>query len=153
MNSPKAFVDMDGVLADFDGYMVKHNLTATELKSMPGAYAALELMLGAQEGIAALEEHGFEVWIASKPPTGQPQAYAEKVKWVLKHFPQLSRRIILTHDKGLLGCERDMLIDDRPHKANCESFRGRLIVFGGLVHRNWDDIICDLPYILEYLSN
>jgi len=72
---------------------------------------------------------GLEVWVATKPPTGIPFAYADKAAWVLQHLPELKRRIIITHDKGLLGDERDFLIDDRPHKANCEKFKGTLIRF------------------------
>jgi 5'(3')-deoxyribonucleotidase len=73
---------------------------------------------------------GYEVWAATKPPTGVAFAYADKAQWIFDHLPELKRRIILTHDKGLLGDEGDFLIDDRPHKANCEKFRGVLIAFG-----------------------
>lgn len=38
-------------------------------------------------------------------------------------------RLIITHDKGLLGDEHDWLCDDRPEKANCRQFKGRLLSF------------------------
>jgi 5'(3')-deoxyribonucleotidase len=72
---------------------------------------------------------GFEVWIATKPPTGIPYAYSDKAAWVLRELPELKRRIIVTHDKGLLGDAGDYLCDDRPHKANCERFAGTLLRF------------------------
>src|SRR5690606_8114187 len=82
------------------------------------------------EGVRSLIGMGFECWIATKPPTGIPHAYADKAKWILRYLPELKRRIIMTHDKGLLGDERDYLIDDRPHTANCLNFRGSLMQFG-----------------------
>lgn len=125
----RVFVDMDGVLVDFDGFMAKHNLTPDETKKMHGAYLAMDPYPDGLAGIRELIAMGFEVWIATKPPTGLPFAYADKVAWILEHLPELSERIILTHDKGLLGNPQDFLIDDRPHKANCEQFAGTLIRF------------------------
>jgi hypothetical protein len=69
------------------------------------------------------------VWIATKPPTGVPHAYSDKAAWIMRELPELKRRIIITHDKGLLGERGDWLIDDRPHKANCRRFKGTLIAF------------------------
>lgn len=58
-----------------------------------------------------------------------PGAYGEKAQWVAEHLPELAERVIVTPDKGLLGDEYDYLVDDRPHKANCEGFRGQLVHF------------------------
>lgn len=126
----RIFIDMDGVLADFEGLMQKTGRTGDELKAMPGAFVEMEPIPGAIEAVRSLIGMGFECWIATKPPTGVPQAYADKAQWIMTHLPELKRRIIVTHDKGLLGDEGDYLIDDRPHKANCEQFRGILIHFG-----------------------
>ena len=93
------------------------------------------------EAVHSLIGMGFEVWIATKPPTGIARAYADKAEWVFDHLPELKRRIIITHDKGLLGNENDFLCDDRPHKANCEQFRGTLLRFVDGYH--W-------PQALEY---
>lgn len=125
----RVFVDLDGVVVDFDRYMRETGLTSGEVKTMPGAYLSMPPIPGAIEAVRSLIGMGYEVWIATKPPTGIPYAYADKAAWVMEHLPELSRRIIITHDKGLLGDARDILIDDRPHKANCTSFKGRLIHF------------------------
>ena len=125
----RVFVDMDGVTVDFDGYAETLGLTGDETKRYPGAYLAMNPLTGALEGIRSLIEMGYEVWLATKPPTGVPFAYADKVSWVLKHLPELKHRIILTPDKGLLGDRGDYLIDDRPHLANCRNFSGTLIAF------------------------
>jgi 5'-nucleotidase len=126
----RVFVDMDGVIVDFEKKMKELNLPSVDFKRMVGAYRTLEPMPDALAGVRSLIGMGYEVWIATKPPTGVAFAYADKVEWLLEHLPELKRRIIITHDKGLLGDEGDYLIDDRPHKANCKEFKGRLIVFG-----------------------
>ncbi|MHB1826776.1 MAG: 5' nucleotidase, NT5C type [Steroidobacteraceae bacterium] len=135
----RVFIDMDGVLADFEQLKRALGVDSDTLKGMCGAYLRLEPMPGAIAAVRSLVGMGFECWIATKPPTGIAQAYADKAAWVLRHLPELKRRIILTHDKGLLGDERDFLIDDRPHKANCERFRGTLIRFGGDIA--WPEVI------------
>lgn len=125
----RIFIDMDGVLADFDRLKTELGVTGDDMKRMPGAYSRLQPIPGAIEGVRSLIGMGFECWVATKPPTGIPAAYADKAEWVLRHLPELKRRIIITHDKGLLGDENDYLIDDRPHKANCATFRGSLLHF------------------------
>lgn len=125
----RIFCDMDGVLADFAALKRSLGIEGDVLKKMPRAYADLKPIPGALDGVRSLIGMGFEVWIATKPPTGIAQAYADKAQWVLDHLPELKRNIIVTHDKGLLGDEFDYLIDDRPHKANCSRFRGSLYVF------------------------
>lgn len=126
----RIFVDMDGVLADFERLLKEANTTGQSIKDTPGAFLSLQPIPGALSGIRMLISMGFEVWIASKPATGRAHTYSDKAAWILQHLPELKRRIILTHDKGLLGDQRDFLIDDRPWKANCQSFRGVLVKFG-----------------------
>lgn len=125
----RIFIDMDGVLVDFEGYMVKHGLTGDVVKKIHGAYLEMEPMPDALAAVRSLIGAGFDVWIATKPPTGIPHAYSDKASWVFEHLPELKRKLIITPDKGLLGDENDILIDDRPHKANCKEFRGTLIPF------------------------
>jgi 5'(3')-deoxyribonucleotidase len=135
----RVFVDMDGVVVDFDGY--RGNTPSDEIKKAVGAYRGMLPIPGALEAVRSLIGMGFEVWMATKPPTGVPHAYADKAAWVMHYLPELKRRIIITHDKGLLGDEHDFLCDDRPHKANCEEFKGQLLRFVDGFH--W-------PQALEY---
>lgn len=135
----RIFIDLDGVIVNFEEYKTALGITGDEVKRMPGAYLAMKPVPKAIEAVQVLISFGYEVWIATKPPTGIAFAYADKVTWVLEHLPHLKRRIILTHDKGLLGDSGDYLIDDRPHKANCLKFKGTLLVYE--VGREWPELI------------
>lgn len=135
----RVFVDMDGVIVDFDASMKEANLRGDELKKIKGAYLNMKPIDGAISSVRSLIGMGWEVWIATKPPTGIPYAYSDKAEWIMNNIPELKRRIIITHDKGLLGDEGDFLCDDRPHKANCEKFKGRLIRFVDGYH--WPDAL------------
>ena len=130
---------MDGVIVDFGGYKEKHNLTSDEVKAKPHAYLEMEPIHGSLEAIDTLIDWGYEVWIATKAPTGLAGVYADKVNWILKHKPELKRRIIITHDKGLLGDSRDFLCDDRPFHANCTEFSGTLLPF--VYGFSWEDAL------------
>lgn len=139
----RVFVDMDGVIVDFDSFREAAGATGDEIKKRPGAYLEMQPYPDGIAGVRSLIGMGYEIWIATKPPTGVAFAYADKAAWVMKHLPELKRRIIITHDKGLLGDVGDFLIDDRPHKANCESFKGQLLKFTD--GRGW-------PHMLSLLS-
>lgn len=141
----RVFVDMDGVLVDFAAYKARRGMTGDQVKKLPGAYLEMSAIPGSIEAVRSVIGMGFEVWIATKPPTGIAFAYADKVSWVLKHLPELKRRIVLTHDKGLLGDAEDVLCDDRPHKANCERFPGTLLRFEAGYH--WPEALTHLRTI------
>lgn len=125
----RVFVDMDGVIVDFDAYRRSLGLTGDEVKRRPRAYLEMPPIPGAIQAVRSVIGMGYEVWIATKPPTGVPYAYSDKAAWVFNNLPELKRRIIITHDKGLLGGPGDYLLDDRPHKANCRQFTGTLLAF------------------------
>jgi len=135
----RIFIDMDGVIVDFDGYAKSLGLSVDEVKKRPNAYLEMAPIPGAIDAVRSLIGMGYEVWAATKPPTGIALAYADKAAWIFQHLPELKRNLIITHDKGLLGDALDYLIDDRPHRANCEGFRGTLIKFGAEV--GWQDIL------------
>lgn len=151
----RIFFDMDGVLVDFDRYMRENSLTSDEVKRGVGAYLKMKPIEHALAGIRSVigfaGQNGYDVWLATKPPTGVAWACADKVEWVLDHLPELKRRIIITHDKGLLGDADDILVDDRVHKANCAQFRGALIHFGptGIVP-HWHALVDILHRLVRY---
>lgn len=141
----RVFIDMDGVIVDFDGYKSAKGLTADEVKRYPGAYLDMLPIPGAIEAVRQVIAMGFEVFIATKPPTGVSGPYGDKAAWIFRHIPELTRHLIITPDKGLLGNEDDFLCDDRPHKANCENFAGTLLRFTDGFH--WPQALDVLKHI------
>lgn len=138
------FCDMDGVVADYMGLVAKLGVDANEMKNMPGVFIDLEPMPGAIEGIRSIIGMGYDVFIATKPASRTPQSYADKASWILRHLPELRKKIIMTQDKGLLGDEFDYLLDDRLHVANCDQFKGTALSFNDDVSRSaqqWADVV------------
>lgn len=127
------FCDSDGPVADFDKALKKSGLHQDVFKHQPGTYLWLDVTPGAAEAIAKLKEWDnqglIRVFIATKTPSNSPYAYTEKVLWYREKFPWLEDRVILTHDKSVLGTENDFLVDDRPHKGNASKFKGTFILF------------------------
>ena len=139
----RIFVDMDGVLVDYQGMCDLLNLDGDQVKNVPRAYANMKPIEGALEAVRELIALEYDVWIATKPPTGVSGAYAEKAEWIFNYLPELERKLIITPDKGMLGDCYDFLIDDRPNKANCKEFDGELIEFTESA---------DWPVITAYLT-
>jgi 5'(3')-deoxyribonucleotidase len=127
------FIDSDGPVADFDKALKKDGREADLFKMHAGVYLYLSVTDGAEYGLSELKNLDdrdlIRVWILTKTPSGSPYAYTEKVLWYRQHFPWLEDRVIVTHDKSLMGTEHDFLLDDRPHKANADKFRGTFVYF------------------------
>lgn len=127
------FIDSDGPVADFDSAFQKSGLSVHDFKYAPGTYLWLNETPGASAALEELKAYDDEdlirIWILTKTPSQSPYAYSEKILWYREHFPWLEDRVILTHDKSLMGAENDFLIDDRPHKANAKDFRGTFVKF------------------------
>ena len=130
MKKRKVFVDMDGVVADFDSGRVVSKLPSEQFKLQKHSYRHLaEIPLGL-ESLDWLESKGLDVFMATKIPTHNPYAATDKLLWLQERRPELLKKTIITPHKGLLGGKHDFLIDDRPHKAHCEEFEGTLLTFG-----------------------
>jgi hypothetical protein len=156
----RVFLDMDGVVTDFDAGLREVRATMRDglaisgdvVKKWVSWYQKLPPFPGAIEGVRSIIGMGFDVWLATKPPTGIAHAYGDKAAWVFKHLPELKRKLIITHDKGMLGGADDFLVDDRLHKANCEAFRGALVQFGGdEIHSAASMMVTGWPELLELL--
>ena len=104
------FLDMDGVLADFDGAVKNHVPDPPEM-FVPGFFRNLAVMEGAKEAVAALlANKKLEVYIGSKMTSKVPSCASEKMEWIAKHFPALKRHMVLVCDKKLL--RGHVLVDD-----------------------------------------
>ena len=127
------FLDSDGPIADFDKDLKKSGMSADAFKHLPGIYLWLEVTKGAENALNLLKQlddaDELRVWILTKTPSNCPYAYTEKILWYRRNFPWLEDRVILTHDKHVVGGEGDYLLDDRPHKANADKFKGTFVLF------------------------
>lgn len=128
-NIPRAYIDLDGPVADFVGMMDKLQMPGEVLKMKPGIYEELDVVQGAVMGVKLLARIGYQPWILSKAPDGNFTAAAEKLKWLNARFPIFEERVIITPDKGCVGCQSDILIEDHPEWANAAAFKGMLIEF------------------------
>lgn len=139
------FIDSDGVIADFDADLQLSGLSVNEFKKRAGSYLWLPEVKGAREALTELKLYNeaglLDIWVATKTPSGTPYAYTEKVLWYREHFPWLEDRVIVLHNKSLLGGVHDILVDDRPHKANASLFTGTLLHFGSAQFLGWVEIM------------
>lgn len=133
----RIYVDMDGVIADFEKHLDGRNPKVVKL--LPGTYISLHPMDGALSAIRHLIDSGHDVWLATKIPTHNVLAATEKLHWINQHIPELIAKVIITPDKGCL--RGDILIDDRKHKANCENFEGTFIHFGSTEFPSWVEVL------------
>jgi len=133
MKKLRIFIDMDGVISDFEKasneFQRIHGKTNRPDKWVD--YRYLDLIEGAEEAVKYLHEH-HEVFIASTPPWTRIQVWADKRAWLEENFPYLKRRLILTHRKDLLI--GDVLIDDSRFRGQPD-FKGHWFWF----NKDWEN--------------
>ena len=137
MNKYRIFIDMDGVIADFEKasneFQRIHGKTNRPDKWVD--YRNLDVIEGAIEAVAKLNAD-HEVFIASTPPWTRPEVWGHKREWIEEHFPYLKRKLILTHRKDLLI--GDILIDDSRFRGQPD-FQGEWFWFNkNWNNRNWE---------------
>ena len=130
MSKLTIFIDMDGVLANFEEAHSKLNLAKIRFVKNPDLvldFSTFTPMPGAIDAVAALLDMGHDVFIATTPPWNNPAAWGQKRNWIEKHLPQLKRKMFLTHRKDLL--KGDILIDYSTYRGQTE-FEGTFMHFG-----------------------
>lgn len=144
------FVDMDGVVADFESKAVveasKMNLTFKQFadqkqyRHIEGFYRDLPVIPGAKEAILELDACGkYEINFLSAPSWGNESCFTDKRIWISEKFgADFDKRMDLSFHKGhYLG---HYLIDDRT-KYGAGDFIGEHIQFGNSEYPNWESIL------------
>ena len=142
----KIYVDIDGVVADFDKGKNEHPLGGvTPYKGrpdkLPGIYENLDPIEGSIDSVNKLLKHSeFDVYFLSTAPWDNPDSWTHKRLWVAKHFDEklIRKRLILCHHKQLMI--GDYLIDDRRFNGASE-FIGEWIHFGSEKFPNWISVL------------
>lgn len=160
---PVLLVDMDGVLADFDGALwegtkdlveydiesledQRHRFLTDHLGSQfdrrlvrgvverPGWFRDLPVMVGALEAMEEIRETGVEIWVCTKPLEANPSCRDDKGAWLREHFPYLEGRMIIAPDKSLVV--GSVLLDDAPHPTSIGRALWRPVLFDSVWHRH-----------------
>jgi 5'(3')-deoxyribonucleotidase len=143
MTKKIVYVDMDGVLADFESAIYQLSPSDIEkykekYEEIQGFFATIKPIKGAIEGYRKLCTK-YDVYILSTPPWKNASGWSDKLRWVQYYLGDIAeKRLILTHHKELaIG---DYLIDDR-YKNGADKFRGKHLLFGSDEFPDWDSII------------
>ena len=144
---------MDGVLVDFQSGIDKlDEATRREYSDdgtgkscyddVPGIFSLMDPMPGAIDAMHKLQAMGYDLYILSTAPWGNPSAWSDKVSWITKHLDDVfHKKMIITHCKGLLSAYEDAyLIDDRTAHGASE-FGDRHIQFGSAAFRDWTSVV------------
>jgi len=147
----RIFIDLDGVIADFDKGRELHPLAKVtpyrgRPDKLPGLFENLEPIEGAISSVnSLLKKPDFDIYFLSTAPWDNPDAWTHKRLWIAKHFEEklIRKRLILCHHKNfLIG---DYLIDDRKFNG-AENFDGEWLHFGSDKFPNWKSV---LKYLLR----
>ena len=140
MSKTIIYIDLDGVIADFDKARWEHPLcNQTPFKGrpdrIPNIYRDLEPIEGALDAVnKLLDNERLDIYILSTAPWDNPDAWTHKRLWVEKYFgKKIRKRLILCHHKHLLI--GDYLIDDRRFNG-ASKFTGQWIHFGSEEYPN-----------------
>jgi len=127
---PTVYVDLDGVLADFNGAIAQHHkvshwreihrqdLVIDQIAQKPGFFRNLEVLPNARRLIAGVMRLAGSYDILSSPLQSQvEQSSAEKAQWLHKHFASPApHSVVFEHNKYLYARQPDgtpnILIDD-----------------------------------------
>lgn len=142
------YIDMDGVLVDFDSAVESLPQDVKEANKgkydeYDGLFAMMKPYENALEAFRFLSTK-FDTYILSTAPWRNPSSWIDKLLWVQKYFGVAEegnpayKRLIITHNKNLnMG---DYLIDDRV-KNGAGEFKGEHIHYDTEKFPDWETVI------------
>lgn len=133
------YIDMDGVLVDFDSGVVKSepDILASyegQYDNIPHVFSKMDPMPGAIDAFKSLQGK-YDVYVLTTAPWRNETALQDKKDWLNKYLGDLiKKKVIFSHHKELLI--GDYLIDDR----EVPGFQGKQFLFGSEEYPDWDSI-------------
>lgn len=152
------FLDMDGVVADFNAYArrvlkVRHDTEKwpehefARLKENPRLYRDLnktpyaDVLVAACRGICTANEWQLLFLTAVPHKNDMPWSFYDKVMWGQKHFPDIPVHFgPFSADKHVHATPGDILIDDRTVNIRDWTAAGGV----GILHKSIDDTLVQL---------
>ena len=168
MLKPIVFIDMDGVVADFNGRVLE--LAGTlGVKGQPGIYEVAGIsdermweIVNADpdfwpglnlypwafklvDGVAQMVGRKNTYFFTS--PCRDPNSTSGKTRWIYKHFPKYKRQLFIGAHKWQCASHRTILIDDKDTMVTkFHEYGGRALTFPqrwNALHMIPDNVKCE----------
>lgn len=151
----KLFIDMDGVLCDFDKAYREGSGLLRFPQSKQGFFLELEPIPGALEAINELLNLPVELFILTAPSSRNSHCWTEKAQWIEKHlgFEFLSQLIITERKEQLFNVlDYSFLVDDYDSGKGQEVWakNNALLKFGSKQYPDWPSIVSFVKNALKY---